>query len=127
MYVSNLHITLLLHKPFPSLHPYPKCSLTTTLLIVYFYLQNQTNLSPQSFGPIGCLHFFYFETVYFQALATFTISLLGYLLSVFWSSSSNVRFRPFLPSMSLSFGASNFILDRSLFKPFSLTLVDRPF
>ena len=84
MYVSNLYITLLLHEPFPSLHPYPKCSLTPTLLIVYFYLQNQTNLSPQSYGTIGCLHFFYFETVYFQALATFTISQFGYLLSVFF-------------------------------------------
>ena len=66
-------------KKHKSGRSYPKCSLTATSLTVYFYLQN-----PPSFGPKGCLHFFYFETVYFQALETFTISLLGYLLSVFW-------------------------------------------
>ena len=45
----NRHPGFYCTNPFPC----PKCSLTPTLVIVYFYLKNQTNLSPQSFGPIG--------------------------------------------------------------------------
>ena len=41
-----MHITLL------SLHVYPKCTLTSTSLTVYFYLQR-----PSSFDPMECLIF----------------------------------------------------------------------
>ena len=51
------------------------------------------------------------RNVHYQSFGLSSFSFLGRILSY----SSNVQSRPFLPSMSLSFGSSNFILTVHIF------------
>ena len=68
------------------------------------------------------------RNVHYQSFGLSSFSFLGRILSY----SSNVQSRPFLPSMSLSFGSSNFILtvhffNRSVRPSWTVHFEPRPF
>ena len=91
--------------PFFWLHP------NSTSLIVVFYLYRRS-----SFDPLKPSTFFHFETVYFQSLRTFTLSLFNRL---FW------LFGPFI----FDFRTIHFkILEpQRVFVPFTFSLVAQKF